>query len=106
MGWNVAYCYTKESAGNPDDEAAPAAATTKPPTTPAPKPSAPAPTGNDLKYKTLARGKCTNADATELKHKYFSRGSYKLLERKCNADPKCYGYSASRWGGGLLWMEG
>jgi len=103
--WNVASCYTKESAGNPDDEK-PAPATTPKPPAPAPIPSGPAPTGDAVKYTDLGKGKCANADGTRLKHKWFGRGSEQSLQKKCNKDSACYGYSASWFGGGLLWMEG
>jgi len=104
--WNVAYCYIKESAGNPEGETPAPAPAPKPAEPPAkPKPSKPAATGTDVKYKDLGRGKCTNVDGTQLKHKWYGRGSESSLKAKCDKDPNCYGYSASRFGGGLLWME-
>jgi len=102
-----AYCYVKESAGIPEDAApAPAPETTKPPPTTQPKPSKPAPTGTDVEYEDLGSGKCKNADGTQLKHKWYADIDEKSLKDKCNKDENCYGYSKSKFGSGLLWMEG
>jgi len=104
--WNVASCYSKEASGNPDEVKEPAPAPAPPASTPAPEASKPAPTGDDVKYKKLGRNKCTNADGTALKHHYYGGLNEKSLQDECNKDSACYGYSASRWGGGLLWLEG
>lgn len=111
--WKIASCYKKEEATlvpqvstlAPMTLPATLAPLTLPTTTPAPSWS-PAPTGSDVSYTRLGYGKCTNAERTPLKHWWTGMGREKDLQKQCSEDETCYGYSASRWGGGLLWKQG
>jgi len=94
--WRVSYCVVKEGAA----AAAAIAALPSPPPPPAPTPR-PA-TGH---WKSLGSGKCLAAGGGEPSAKYVGGLREPSLKQKCYDDPKCFGYSASWYGGGLLWME-
>jgi len=113
--WRVASCYMKEEAAAVPQVSTLAPVTLPPVVTLAPLtlpattsvPSwPPAPTGSDVSYTRLGSGKCTNAVKTGLKHEWTGVGSERVLQKQCSEDETCYGYSASRWGGGLLWKQG
>jgi len=111
--WNQASCYMKEvqvPTLPPMPTLAPVVLPTLPPAPTLPAlvtPAPAAPTGGDVAYTNLGRGKCDKKkeDGNGLKHKWFGRGSESSIKAKCSKDASCFGYSASRYGGGLLWME-
>eukprot|EP00927_Polykrikos_kofoidii_P062180 TRINITY_DN56_c0_g1_i10.p1 TRINITY_DN56_c0_g1~~TRINITY_DN56_c0_g1_i10.p1 ORF type:complete len:166 (-),score=27.66 TRINITY_DN56_c0_g1_i10:79-576(-) len=54
-------------------------------------------------YADFGKGKCTLPDGSDPKFAWKGSGNVKAM---CDADETCLGYSASMYGGGLLWKSG
>jgi len=92
--WNICRCTVK--IGSVAKGAAAAA--------PAPAPPAPKPATSAAEYENKGSGKCTK-DGADPKHKWVGSGRESAIREMCDKDADCKGYSASWYGGGLLWME-
>jgi len=89
--WKVSYCIVKEGA------AAAAGQQSAPAPAPPPPPS--------VQYRNLGKGKCRAANGGNLRARWVSRGNSNAIRQQCTDNPHCGGYSASLYGGGLLFLS-
>lgn len=68
------------------------------------EPSPPTPSPME-QYTSLGEGKCLTWSGGDPPQKYYRSGSPKFLAQKCNDIPDCGGFTHSRRGGGILWLE-